>query len=198
MNLSATIIPKSDQLNADDLIAGPRTITITGVKQGASPEQPVNIHYEGDNGRPYKPCKSMRRVLISLWGDDASAYVGRRLSLYRDASVRFGADETGGIRISHMSGLDEPVSLALTVTRGKRKPYQVLPLKDTPKQTLTDVDISALVDVGNTKAREGSEALKAWWTNVLTAEQRRVIGNSQLNTWKLHAQDADVAQRKSA
>jgi hypothetical protein len=43
MNLENTIIPKSDQLNADDLIGGPRTITITGVKAG-TPEQPVTIN----------------------------------------------------------------------------------------------------------------------------------------------------------
>ena len=63
MDLSQTIIPKSDQLNADDLIAGPRTIRITAVSTGNA-EQPVVINYEGDNGRPYKPSKSMRRILV--------------------------------------------------------------------------------------------------------------------------------------
>lgn len=68
MNLADTIIPKSDQLNADDLITGSLTVKVTAVKGSSEPQQPVSIHYEGDNGKPYKPCKSMRRVLVSAWG----------------------------------------------------------------------------------------------------------------------------------
>ena len=61
-DLSKTIDPKSDQLNSDDLIAGPITIRITKVSANlSSPEQPISIFFEGDNGKPYKPCKSMRR-----------------------------------------------------------------------------------------------------------------------------------------
>jgi hypothetical protein len=72
MNLNATIIPKSDQLNADDLISGPRTIKITAVESGSA-EQPVSIQYHGGTGRPYKPSKSMRRVLVAMWGTDGNA-----------------------------------------------------------------------------------------------------------------------------
>lgn len=100
MDLSQTIIPKSDQLNADDLIGGTRTIRISSVSAGNA-EQPVVIHFDGDNGRPYKPGKSMRRVLVCLWGNDSAAYIGRRLTLYRDPSVKFGGEDVGGIRISH-------------------------------------------------------------------------------------------------
>ena len=67
-NLRDTILAKSDQLNADDIIGTGITITVTAVKRGDSAEQPVVIHYKGDNGRPYKPCKTMRRVLISRMG----------------------------------------------------------------------------------------------------------------------------------
>ena len=71
-DLAKTIEPKSDQLNADDLIAGPRTIVITAVRANAgSAEQPVSISFEGDDGKPYKPCKSMRRVMVHVWGPDA-------------------------------------------------------------------------------------------------------------------------------
>lgn len=132
-DLSQTIVPKSDQLNADDLIAGPKTITITRVSAAASSaDQPVAISYEGDDGKPYKPCKSMRRVLVHLWGRDGAAYAGRRMTLYRDPAVRFGGIEVGGIRISHMSHIDGPKTLALTATRGSRKPYSVQPLEAAP------------------------------------------------------------------
>lgn len=130
IDLTETIAPKSDQLNADDLMAGPRTFTIAAVSRGDG-EQPVNIELvEFGKGRPFKPCKSMRRVLVVAWGADASAYVGRRMTLYRDSKVRFGGQDVGGIRISHMSDIDKRLTLALTVTRGKRAPYVVEPLPD--------------------------------------------------------------------
>lgn len=132
VDLGATISPKSDQLNSDDLIGGPMTIKITKVSASpSSPEQPVNIHYEGDNGKPYKACKSMRRVLVQAWGRDGSKYVGRSMTLYRDPKVMFGGIAVGGIRISHMSHIDGEMTMALTATRGSRKPYTVKPLKVT-------------------------------------------------------------------
>lgn len=128
-DMASAITPKSDQTNADDLIAGPRTITITNVVIRGGQEQPVAISYEGDDGKPYKPCKSMSRCLVSVWGPDASEYVGRSLTLYRDPSVRWGGLEVGGIRISHMSHLATPMTMALTATKGSRKPFTVHPLK---------------------------------------------------------------------
>ena len=130
MDVGTTIAPKSDQLNSDDLISGPRTVTITRVAGNeGSAEQPINIFFEGDDGKPYRPCKSMRRVLVSVWGRDGNEYVGRAMTLYRDPSVRFGGLEVGGTRISHMSHIDKPITMALTATRANRKPYTVQPLK---------------------------------------------------------------------
>ena len=128
MDISRTLAPKSDQLNADDLIAGPRTVTITAVTKG-TPEQPVNLATKefGDN-RPYKPGLSMRRIIAACWGTDASAYIGRQLTLYRDNTVRFGGQDVGGIRISHASHIDKPQTVQLTVTRGKRAPFTVQPI----------------------------------------------------------------------
>jgi len=131
-DLTPTIAPKSDQMNADDLIGRNLTIEITKVSVSVDPTQPVSVNYKGDNGKPYKPCKSMRRVLVSVWGGDGNAYVGRKLTVYRDDKVTFGKDTVGGIRISHMSHIDKPVTLALTATRGSRKPFTVQPLTKAP------------------------------------------------------------------
>lgn len=151
MDISQAAQPKSDQLNADDLIGGPQLVTITEVRKGSS-EQPVEIvTTEFGPGRPYRPGKSMIRVLIAAWGKEASAYVGRRLMLYRDPSITFGKDAVGGIRISAMSHLDSRMTLALTVTRGKRAPFTVDPLPDAPA-AITDDEVNeyenqiALVD----------------------------------------------------
>jgi hypothetical protein len=50
------------------------------------------------------------------------------VTLFRDPEVTYGGIQVGGIRISHLSGIDGPLSIALTVTRQKRSPYVVAPL----------------------------------------------------------------------
>lgn len=134
-DLSNTTIPKSDQLNADDLLVGPITVSIVGVGRG-SVEQPVIVRISGGY-LPYKPCKSMLRVLMEAWGKDGRAWVGRSMTLYNDRTIKFGSDTTGGIRISHLSHLSGPLVLPLTMTKGKRKAYRVDPLKLAP--TLDEV-----------------------------------------------------------
>jgi len=129
VDMAATIAPKSDQLNSDDLIAGPRTITITKVTaRVSSPEQPIAVFFEGDNGKPYLPCKSMRRVMVAVWGVNSEAYIGKAMTLYRDPNVLFGGIAVGGIRISHMSGIDGEKSMALSTAKTKRVQYTVAPL----------------------------------------------------------------------
>lgn len=129
MDLTDTIVPRSDQLNSDDLFASPRTVTITDVRAGNA-EQPVDIHLAEYPGRPFKPSKTVRRILVAAWGKDGDAYVGRRLTLYRDPDVKFGGQDVGGIRVSHMSHIDKPMKLALTVSKGKKAPHIVQPLKE--------------------------------------------------------------------
>ena len=126
-DMSAVIIAKSDQLNADSFIAGPQTFTIREVQIRGGQEQPVNILLD-DTDLAYRPCKSMSRVLVQAWGPDANRYVGRSLTLYRDPTVKWGGMEVGGIRISHMSHIDGKMQMALTATKGQRKPHIVMPL----------------------------------------------------------------------
>lgn len=126
-SIADTVAPNADQLTADDLLARPRTIVVRKVAT-ANADQPVSIFFDGDDGKPFKPCKSMRRVLLQLWGADGNQYVGRSMTLYRDPKVKFGGDEVGGIRISHMSHIDHEVSLPLTTTRGKKARFTVKPL----------------------------------------------------------------------
>lgn len=127
IDVSHTIIPKSDQLNADDLIAGPMLFTIQGVKLTQDPKQPVIISIN-EGRQPYKPCKSMRRVLIKLWGKNANTWVGRSFVLYCEPNVSFAGAKVGGIRISHMSDIQGQQKMMLTASRTKRSEYTVLPL----------------------------------------------------------------------
>lgn len=152
MDLSESIVPRSDQVNADDLMSGPRTVTITNVHAGNA-EQPVDVELAEFPGRAYRPSKSMRRVMVMAWGPEASTYAGRRLTIYRDPEVMFGRDKVGGIKISHLSHIDKPLTVALTVTRGKRSPFVVQPLTEAPAR-----DWSAEVE-----SAETVEALRALW-----------------------------------
>lgn len=134
VNIRAAAQPKSDQLNADDLTGTTMDITVTSVTAG-NKEQPVIVSYVNDNGRPFKPCKSMIRVLMSAWGDKGPDWVGKSMRLYNDPTVKYGGVEVGGIRISHVSHIKNSIAMSLTSTRGKRKPYtvEVLATEQKPK-----------------------------------------------------------------
>ena len=126
-DMTPVIIPKSDQMSADDFLAGPKTYSIEGVEIRAGTEQPVSIHLACEP-RAWKPCKSMSRVLVAAWGPDANVYKGRSVTLYRDPTVKWGGMEIGGIRISHMSHIERDMLLQLTATKGKRAPHIVKPI----------------------------------------------------------------------
>jgi len=161
MDLSHTIVPKSDQLNADDLIAGNITIKVTDIKASDSPDQPVIIHYENDNGRPYKPCKSMRRVLIQAWGANGKQWIGKSMTLYRDPDVKFGGQAVGGIRISHLSDIDRDMNFMLTVTRARRAAYSVKKLVVDKVATGNPApDFDAAFDRIVTSIKEGRNTLE--------------------------------------
>lgn len=182
MDISDTLAPNSDQLDAIDLLGGPQTFTITNVTKGNA-EQPVQIAL-AEFPRVWRPGKSMRRVLAACWGTDASTWVGRRVTLYCDESVRFGNDVVGGTRISHLSHIDKPKSIPLLVSRGKSATFKVLPLPDAPTQAPTPPeptaeDVAACTDIAELKdmwkrsskeRREQIEARVADLTNEPTAD----------------------------
>ena len=135
MDLTDTLAPTSDQLDAVDLLGGPRTFTITRVERNNG-DQPVNIHL-AEFPRVWRPGKSMRRVLAAAWGTDATQYAGRRVTLYCDPNVKFGGETVGGTRISHLSDIPKPLAIPLLVTRGKSATFRVQPLPDlTPVERL--------------------------------------------------------------
>lgn len=127
-DIRSTIIPRSDQLNFDQLILGPVVVTVTHVTAGNA-EQPIVVHYEGENGRPYKPGLTMRRILALGWGSDTEPWAGRSMELYGDPTIRFGKEVVGGIRISRMSHIPKAIEASLAVTKGKKAMNRVEPLR---------------------------------------------------------------------
>lgn len=143
MDITDSLAANSAQQNYDEYLAGPKTVTVAEVTQGTA-EQPVNVELVEFPGKPFKPAKSVRRVLAAAWGTDASKWTGRRLTIYGDPSVRYGGKEVGGLRVSHVSHIDKPITVALTVTRGKRAPFTVQPLPDAPPVPPIPEDVQTL------------------------------------------------------
>lgn len=138
-NLSDTIVAKSDQLNADDLIHAPRTIVVTGVNRySENGEKAFAINYEGDTGRPFKPCKTVRRIILHGWGENGAQWIGRSMTLYCDPSVKWAGKEVGGIRISAMSDIPKPINVKLSATRGVKTAHTVNVLQVAEKPDYPD------------------------------------------------------------
>jgi len=148
--MRASIVPKSDQLNADDLTIGPITVTITGVRRGDR-EQPIIVELEGH--RPYKPCKTMRRILIATFSDDPIGWIGQQMTLYRDPDVLWAGVKVGGIRISHLSGLSKPKTYIVTEKRGKRAEVLIQPIASLSPEDLAAAD-KAAIDIAKAETME--------------------------------------------
>lgn len=180
IDISAFIEPKSDQLNADDLIAGPRTITITEVSGSGDAQQPCNVRFEGDGGKPWRPCKTTMRIMAMVWNTThAQNFVGKSLTLYRDPEVMFGGVKVGGIRISHMSGLSAPRTVVVTESKSKRSQVRIQPLKEVSSTPAKQPDErrdeapapppppenkAAHQEAARAAARLGAESLRRWYS----------------------------------
>lgn len=187
IDLSKTVAPKSDQLNADDLISGPKIITVTAVKLVAE-DQPVAIHFQGDDGKPYKPCKSMRRVLIRAWGPDGAKYVGRAMTLFLDEAVRFGGAAVGGIRISHLSHIDKPITMALTVTRANKKAFTVAAMGAMP-------DSATITEKEPAPKTMPEEVVAEWLDDMQRAERAADLKTVFGTAWKAAGSVGDSAAK---
>lgn len=175
MNLSQAVIARSDQLNADDLVSGPRTFTVKEVRRGDS-EQPVAIELVEFPGRPFKPSKTVLRILAFVWGEETDDWPQpARFTLFRDADVKWAGQAIGGIRVSHMSHMKKQIKIALAESKGKKTLHTVEPLPDAPPpkdwaavvataQGLTDADalmqLWSAEGVGNAPA-DVQEVIKA-------------------------------------
>lgn len=173
-DIAKLIEPKSDQQNFDDYITGPKTVTISEVRLLDSDQQPMHLHLVEFPGRPYKPNLSMRRVLLGVWGKSGLAgWAGRKLTLYGDPHVRFGKHEVGGIKISHLSHIDEPATVNLTVTRGKREPFTVHPIPAmSPPEPAPDgweADVAACESLEDLTEFYEMAAAAGWWSAEVAA-----------------------------
>lgn len=175
MKMSDFIFSKGTQINADDLLSKPLTITITGVVLTKDVQQPVAIRFDGDKGKPFLPCLTMRKVIDAVWeGANFEEYKGRKITIYRDPNIVFGKEEVGGVRISHMSGIDRTITLMLLERKGKRKKHTIFPI-------IEDVQSQPDPTVYRDRLRADMEAVsndptakREWWAGLSMEEKTAV------------------------
>jgi len=156
-DMSQVIVAKSDQINAGDLVGISRTVRIASVNVQPGTEQPVAIKIEGDK-KVFRPCKSMSRVLVAAWGPDSAKYAGRSMTLYCDPDVLWAGMKVGGIRISYMSHIDGPITLALAENKKNRKLFTVKPLATERANSPAAPPPSAAADTPSTDAGQSTGA----------------------------------------
>lgn len=150
MDLSNAVIARSDQLNAIDLISGPRTFTVAEVKRGDADQPVAIVLQENPASRPFKPSKTVVRILAFAWGKETDDWPpNARMTLYRDEKVKWAGQEIGGIRVSHLSHIKGQLKIALAESKGKTSLHVVQPLPDAPKPPPdpTAEEVAACVDL---------------------------------------------------
>lgn len=129
-DISETLAPKSDQLDAIDLRGqDPQIFTVTRVDVRPGTDQPVSVHL-AEFPRAWKPSKNMRRVLAHCWGRESEGWISKRVELFCDERVKFGNETPGGVRISRLSHIDKPQKVPVLVTQGRAGYYEVTPLPE--------------------------------------------------------------------
>ena len=186
-SLKDTIAPNSKQLNAEELLSAPMTITVTGVSRAAG-DQPVAISFKNDDGKPYMPCKTMRKILIFAWGDDGRTWAGKSMTIFCDPEVKFGGVKVGGIRISHLSDIDRDLGVSLNTTKGKKGEFIIKKLSIRPRLEIVSMLSSA--------AKDGTQMLVKVWKK-LSPEERQLMGNACPDDIKQSAADVDSAVPKN-
>ena len=185
--MSDTTAVKSDQINAADLIGAPITVTITGVKIDKGNDQPVSMSLR-ETPKVYRPCKIMRRVIVEMWGDKVGPYIGRSLTLYCDPNVRFGKDQPGGTRISHMSHITAERVLTTMVSKAKFASHLIRPLVTTAMTATPDP-----MTIASAAAAKGAASFRTWYVT-LAGKACRASGELDMAALKAVCAKADAAR----
>ena len=167
-DITESLAPKSDQLDAVDLTTGPRDFTITSADYRPGAEQPVTVHL-AEFDRPWKPGKNMRRVLAGCLGKNTDTWGGHRVRLFCDHDVSFGGVKVGGIRVSHMD-IPKATTVPLILTKGKSVMYRVDPLpKAAPEPSPAELaaQVAEGLDAATTEAEVREWGNRAHARNLL-------------------------------
>lgn len=124
MDISKTLLAKSDRLNAADLSGAPIVATVENVRQGDG-TKPVIIDLVGMNGRPWIPSLGMRRIIAKAWGTETDSWVGRLVKLVNNPEVVYAGQAVGGVEIVAMSHIEKAFTVPKRVSQKKTVPHHV-------------------------------------------------------------------------
>lgn len=210
MNIDVTKLceARSDQLNAIDLISGPRVVKITDVKI-VTGDQPIHVILDGDTNRPWKCSKTSVRVLAALYGVDAKNWIGKHIEIYCDETVVWGGMAVGGIRQSKAEGISKQMKLMLTKSRQKKEVTVINPLTEEIiaakyKQEVVepapepepDTDTAAIQDQARKAASVGKKEFGFWWKEA--SKDERAACADIMDELKEACAKADAAAEHSA
>ena len=134
--------------------------------------------------------------MVAAWGANAIEYVGRSLTLFGDPNVSFGGAKVGGVRISHMSHIQNEMNIALTASKAKRIAYRVLPMnidisekselneadEEKIKQTARDIasfGIEKLTEHGKSQSPEDQAIIKTIWPELSQIAKTSDLGGDK-------------------
>jgi hypothetical protein len=181
MDISSAIVAKSDQINSVDLTGGPQTVTVVEVTKGSA-DQPVNIITDVFGpARPFKPSKTVLRILANAWGKETNDWAGHSMTIYRDPAVRWAGEEVGGIRISALSHIDKAFTMNLPTSKGKHSKSTVTPLAAPVQRDW----LAEMADAGN-----DADALYALGTAAKAAGASEQIRDTIRDAWNKAKEDA--------
>lgn len=127
--MKVDIKKNTDQLNYEDFIGGVlMTVTIAKVEKGRKEAQ-YDIALVGDD-RYWRPPATVLKLLKLAYGDEAANWEGKHAALYGDPDVKMKNVKVGGIRVSHLSHIEKPLTPSLVITRGQSAVFTVNPMAE--------------------------------------------------------------------
>lgn len=184
VDISDTLLVKSDRICADDLLAGDLIITVTKAdKFTEDTKKRIKIWNDVFPDKCYIPTTGMARAIAMKWGKDSDNWIGKQLQLYREPTVIYAQKEVGGVEVRNMSHIPESFTFMLKVSKYKSRPHTIgvikggevtVAKKEPKKEVVKDEKFEALKEAGY-KAAEGGYDVFVVWGKALSQDDRAII-----------------------
>lgn len=152
-------------------LAAPKTIRIAAFVPEAlegddgTKKQKAILKYKAKDGEGEMVCcKTNAALIAAMYGTDHSQWVGKLVTLHFDASVRFGSEKPGGIRVLGSPDLKQTMTVEIKRPRRKKPDIFVLQAMTGAMKTITPVATLEKTDPAGMKAlsAEAVATLDKW------------------------------------
>lgn len=115
---------KGDYIKAVEFNGKVPTMTIASVKimplEGDKGVKDKGVISFRETDRGMVLCRTNAESIAAMFGPETDAWVGKRVTLFEDKTVKMGRDVVGGIRVKGSPDITAPISFELRLP--KRKP----------------------------------------------------------------------------